>query len=515
MSATGRKKAHKPPSALSNPVLVGAVTVLVTLVAVFLAYNANNGLPFVPTRVLKVDVGSGSDVVPGDEVAEGGYRVGLVKSMTPIRLPSGQVAAQLTLDLTQKDGRVPVDSHVTILPRSVLGLKLVQLNVGHARQVYADGATMPISHTTVPVQFEDIFNMFDAPTRRAVQENLAGFGDAIAGRGSALNDTFAALPRLLGNLRPVAAYLAAPSTGLTRLFGGLESFMGAVAPVAPTAARLFGDMATTFAAIDRSPADLQATIADSPSTEAVSTQSLRVQQPFLVDLNTLGTQLAPATQELRQALPNVNPAVEAGTRTLARTPSLNRNLQQVMTALKGLAQAPGTNVAVNALTGTVGTLDPTVRYLGPFQTVCDGWNYFWTYLSEHISQPTTVGFAQRVLLNNANPLQPDNVGQQGATAPADGGGTTSLTSGGNEFLHAQAYGAAVDSHGNADCETGQRGYPQKLNHLDPLGRQLATDPHTPGNQGPTFAGRAHVPAGETFSREPLTGPQLSPNPSNP
>ena len=33
---------------VANPVLIGAVTVLVAIVAVFLAYNANNGLPFVP-----------------------------------------------------------------------------------------------------------------------------------------------------------------------------------------------------------------------------------------------------------------------------------------------------------------------------------------------------------------------------------------------------------------------------------------------------------------------------------
>ena len=64
------------------------------------------------------------------------------------------------------------------------------------------------------------------------------------------------------------------------------------------------------------------------------------------------------------------------------------------------------------------------------------------------------------------------------------------------------YGAAVDNQGNADCETGQRGYPQKLNYFDPQGRDLDSDPHTPGDQGPTFAGRAHVPAGETFTRTP-------------
>ena len=32
----------------TNPVLVGALTVLVTVIAVFVSYNANSGLPFVP-----------------------------------------------------------------------------------------------------------------------------------------------------------------------------------------------------------------------------------------------------------------------------------------------------------------------------------------------------------------------------------------------------------------------------------------------------------------------------------
>jgi hypothetical protein len=295
----------------------------------------------------------------------------------------------------------------------------------------------------------------------------------------------------------------------------LEGFMGTVAPVAQTNARLFTDLATTFEAISRSPSALEQTIAESPSTEEVTTNSLKVQRPFLVDLNTLGQQLAPATAELKQALPDINPAIEAGTATLARTPPLDTRLQQVMSALQTLSQAPGTNVGINALNGTVQILNPIVKYLGPFQTVCDDWNYFWTYLSEHISEETNFGFAQRVLLNQTNTSQPNNVGQQGASAPADGGGSTSLVSGGNEYLHSQPYGAAIDNQGNADCETGQRGYPLKLNYFDPQGRDLATDVHTPGDQGPTFAGRARVPAGETYSRNPTTGPQLAYNPSNP
>jgi hypothetical protein len=374
---------------------------------------------------------------------------------------------------------------------------------------------MPISRTSVPVQFEDVFQAFDARTRSAIDRNLVGFGDALAGRGSALNDTIASLPALFGHLTPVARYLADSHTGLTRFFGALEGFMGTVAPVAATNARLFTDMATTFEAISRDRNALELTIARSPSTEQVSTASLRVQQPFLVDLSALGRKFSPATAELRVALPNINPAIEVGTRTLARTPSLNANLQQVMGALKNLAQAPGTNIGINALTSTVTTLNPMIRYLGPYQTVCDDWNYFWTYLSEHISEQTSFGFAQRALLNFGNPSQTNNVGQQGATQPVNGGGTDSLLSGGNEYLHAQPYGAAIDNAGNADCETGQRGYPKKLNYFDPQHRQLVTDVHTPGDQGPTFKGRAHVPAGETFTRNPTTGPQLAANPTNP
>ena len=66
-----------PASIVANPVLVGAVTTLVVVVAVFLAYNANNGLPFVPTtRQIDVQVANGAELVPGNEVRAGGYRVG-------------------------------------------------------------------------------------------------------------------------------------------------------------------------------------------------------------------------------------------------------------------------------------------------------------------------------------------------------------------------------------------------------------------------------------------------------
>jgi ABC-type transporter Mla subunit MlaD len=499
-----RRRTQHP---FTSPVLIGAVTVLVAVIAMFLAYNANTGLPFVPTRVLRVDVANGVELVPGNLVNDGGADIGIVSAERPVRV-AGRVVAQLTLQL-HANQRIPVDSRATILSRSVLGLKYVSLSRGRSARIIPNGGVLSLSHTSVPVQLYQVFGMFTPRVRSAVQAALLGGGDVLASRGVDLNQTIEDLPPLFGYLTPVARYLAAPGTRLVRFIDRLNGFMGTVAPVAGANARLLADAATTFEAISHSRVDLQQTIAKSPPTLSVSTASLRVQQPFLVDLTRFADYLRPASAQLRAALPVIDPAIEQGTRVLGRTPPLDARLQRVMVALRRLALAPATDLALSGLASTVDTLDPMIRYLGPYVTVCNDWNYWWTDLAGDVDEATSFGFAQRALLNTAN-QQPNSVGSQGATAPAEGGAPPGQTP---EFLHGQTYGAAVDSRGYADCETGQRGYVHQLT-IPPIHPGLATDPHTPGDQGTTWTGRARVPAGETYSRNPQFGPQLTPVPGN-
>ncbi len=519
MSTTTRKSSRgRQQSAFANPVLIGAVTVLVVLVAVFLAYNANSGLPFVPTRELKVDVANGSNLVVGNDVLQGGHRIGFVSQMQPLRLNNGNIGAQLTLKLSVQQGKVPVDSHVTVRLRGALGQKYVDLVKGTSKQDYKDGGTMPISHTHVPVQLDQVFGIFTPKTRTAIQQNLVGFGDTFTARGSAINTTLANLPRLFYYLRPVAAYLSAPNTNLIPFIDSLDRFSHALAPVSHTAVSLLGNMATTFQAITSNPADYKATIRESPSTLSESTNSLKAQQPFLTDFTVLGHYLTPATASLRRALPQLNPALETGTVTLRQTPVLNAKLQTVMRALKSLSRDPGTNIALNALTATVDTLNPVVRFLGPYQTVCDDWTYAWTDLADVVSEPTNEGTAQRALLMSANPTQPNNPASEPAYQPANGGGVNVppfSNMGGQAYAHGEAYGAAVNKSGLADCEVGQRGYVKQLNYFDQQHRNFDSDAHTPGAQNTNFVGLPHVPAGETFSREPQLGPKLPFIPGNP
>jgi hypothetical protein len=171
-------------------------------------------------------------------------------------------------------------------------------------------------------------------------------------------------------------------------------------------------------------------------------------------------------------------------------PPLNRRLRGTLAALRGLARSPGSEPGVQALTSTMSDLRPLTRYLGPYQTVCNYWNYSWTFLADHITDSDQTGEVERIRAKSALPPSPAaNLANYGQAQPI-------------QTLHAQIYGAAIGPDGRADCETGQRGFPRHLLQGNPPENQLAGDPVTPGLQGPTYKGRPRVPKGETFTDVP-------------
>src|SRR6266550_8686122 len=84
------------PELFANPVLIGAITVLVAAVGLLLAYNANNGLPFVPTYNIRAMVPDAAELTPGNEVRVGGKRVGVISRITAEPSPGGVPAAALS-----------------------------------------------------------------------------------------------------------------------------------------------------------------------------------------------------------------------------------------------------------------------------------------------------------------------------------------------------------------------------------------------------------------------------------
>ena len=121
-------------SMLGSPVLVGAITLLVAIVAVFLSYNANSGLPFVPTYDLKAEFSNAANLVVGNDVRIGGQRVGAVSEITPVPGDGDEPpTAEVELKLEKQVDPLPVDSTMIIRPRSALGLKYIEITPGRVR----------------------------------------------------------------------------------------------------------------------------------------------------------------------------------------------------------------------------------------------------------------------------------------------------------------------------------------------------------------------------------------------
>ncbi|HEU4706315.1 MAG TPA: MlaD family protein [Solirubrobacterales bacterium] len=377
----------------SSPILVGAVTVLVVIVAVFLAYNANNGLPFVSTYNLKARVPNADALVKGNEVRIGGVRVGIVKKVVPVQLANGEFAAELSLSLDKSAEPLPVDSTITVRPKSALGLKFLQVTPGSSKRGFKAGETIPVSAAhPEPVDIDQFFDMFDEKTRQAIRQNLAGFGNALAGRGPALNEAIGALRRFAVTSLPALRTIVEPGTDFAGFWRSLEALSATVAPVAETQATLFVALDRTFAAFARvSRPFIQETIEKSPGTLTEVNADLPAIDPFLRDTGRFFTALRPGVKALAETSPIIAASLHAGVPVLKASPVLNAQLQPTAEALVDFQEAPGVFNGLELLTDTNRLLKPALTYIAPSQAVCNYWSLTFKEIANAASQGNSNG----------------------------------------------------------------------------------------------------------------------------
>lgn len=439
----------------SSPVLVGAVTVLVIIVAVFLAYNANNGLPFVSTYDLKARVPNADALVKGNEVRIGGVRVGIVKTVVPVQLGNGKEAAELSLSLDKNAEPLPVDSTITIRPKSALGLKFLQITPGTSSDGFEAGETIPLAAAQPePVDIDQFFDMFDKPTRNAIRQNLAGFGNALAGRGPQLNEAIGALRRLAVTGQPVLQTIVAPSNNFAGFWEGLEALSATVAPVAEAQASMFVALDQTFAAFARvSRPYIQETIEKGPPTLDAVNAGLPAIRPFLKDSERFFAALQPGARALAETSPVIAESLHAGVPVLNASPVLNNQLQPTAQALLDFQRTTGVFNGLDLLTDTNNALRPGLRFVAPAQTTC---NYI-TLAFRGLATASSVGNPQGKWLNFvalAPPFGPNSEGGP-ASAPANGGPEPD---GRKNHLHYNPFPQTAAPGQNEVCEAGNEKY---------------------------------------------------------
>jgi virulence factor Mce-like protein len=453
----------------SSPVLVGAITTLIVILAVFLAYNANNGLPFVPTYRISVEVPNASTLVKGNDARIGGVRVGLVESIVPIQDPqTGAVHAKVNLKLDKNVEPLPKDSTVIVRSRSALGLKYLEIDKGTSSEGWPAGSTLPltVAHPK-PVEIDQVLNTFDPATRKAAQGNLVAFGDALAGRGPDLNAALGELRPALDRLEPVARNLASPKTGIGRLFRALADTAAEVAPVAETQAQQWVSLEATFGAFaEVARPFIQQTISETPPTLDTLTRTAPRIRSFLGHSASLFADLRPGVKALSETSPTIAAALETGADVLPGAPEMNRQLAPTALALEAFAQDSGVKGGVRRSTQFFDFLTPALRFAAPAQSVCNYGTLLVRNASSLLSIGDGIGTAQRFLvMSGGNGTNSENSPSSG---PATGGGLT-----GSNWLHANPYPNTAAPGQTHECEAGNETYIPDRTMIG----------NVPGNQG--------------------------------
>jgi hypothetical protein len=505
------------PGFKASPTMIGAVTTLIVIVTVYLAYNANQGLPFVPVYRVAVDVPNAARVTPGNEVRIGGSRVGVVESLTVVEDGPDSTAARLNLKLDESAGPLPQASAFRIRYRSSFGLKYLEIIRGGgppAEEGFVfsgiddeaaicslpdedagDWESLPVSERNgcfqEQTEFDDINNTFDSKTRANSRLNLVGYGNAFARRGTSLNEAIGVLEPLFEDLEPVARVLAAEDTNMRRFWREMGEAARIAAPVAAEQAEIFVRGAITFAAMSSDPDALRETITESMRTFETGIDLLPAQRQFMDRFSVLSRELRPGVRDLRVTLPVLNEAIEVGTPVLEHSPAINRELRQALLALERLVEQPSTTSVLRRLRETFDLAEPLAEWVVPAQTVCNYWNYWFTFLPNALTDRDQVGHTFRQVIARFP------AGTAAAETPVSGysgigaNGRSGVTGGGEfrpyEVPIQNTHPYQPTGQRNADCQGGQAGYP--LGQLRVAG-QSRSDPGNrvsdlPGSRGPT------------------------------
>ena len=455
-------------SIVASPVLVGAVTALLAVIAVFLAYNANAGLPFVPTYDISAHVPDAAGLVVGNEVRVGGKRVGVIKDIEARKTSNGEEEANLSLSLQTSLKPLRDDSQITVRPRSPLGLKYLELVRGTRGKPIASNGVLPLRQAQPIVELDQVVNAFDNATRRAARGTVEELGNATAGRGADFNETLAVFPPLLGGATRVASNLADPRTNLAGLLHGFDLTLGEVDPVAAQLGSFVTASSITLGALASVSPQLADSIAETPSTEVAGIRALRAARPVLTDAARLVHDIRPAAPLLRPATEKLDRALDTGIPVLSRATSLSDRLKSTLTAVRDLSADGDTRDTLRRLLTAIVAATELTDYTVPAQTQCTGHP---RGLDAQRGVTTSEGDAGGTWFRTV-------VGRRSGRAPGE------PTAGHN--LHNDPYPNTAAPGQDGDCEAGNEGYaPGRVSATWPGDRAARPNPRPPpGRQGP-------------------------------
>lgn len=457
-----------------SPTLIGAMAVLLVVIMTFLAYNANRGLPWVPSQRLYVEVKNAANIVPGNEVRVGGTRIGIVEAEEPKRYDDGRITAFLTLKLDQGTEKIPDDTTVLIRARSLLGLKYVQLTPGDSKKTFEWGDTIPLAQSTPdPVEIDQLLNTFDDPTATGIEQTITAFGNALVGRGSVIGQLIDDAGPLSENIVPVAKVLADEDNGIVPFLNALSRFTGELAAAGDATGGLFRGLDRTTGAIAAADAALDDTLAVAPDALQSTAGSLRATRAAINPHIAFARELRPSIRNLANGADDLAAASNAGIKGLAGVPRFASDFDLVLDQLDRIGNSSVVARGLDGVTQLSRSGQPLFESFSRAQTVCAYPSRFLSNLASATTDGDTFGNWIRVSPMTSffvpnNESVPATSPSQGAQSPAGawvGFGATTAESyqkaaANYPFLHSNPL-PVTGAGGRCEADYETRAFPQQ------------------------------------------------------
>ncbi|WP_320669181.1 MlaD family protein [Patulibacter defluvii] len=359
-------------SLAGSPVLVGAATVLIALVAILLSYNANSGLPFIQTYDITARVADAKKLTTGVDVRIGGKRVGQINGIRAEATKDHRsFYAELDLKLDQTVAELPVDTTLRIRPKSVIGAKYVELVPGTSRKTIPIGGVIQEDHTSASVDLDEVTGLFDAGLRQSFRSVIKEASNGVAGRGAEFNQALAVLPDVLDEATRLLRTVSDPRTDLGGLIRGADATTQAVLPVTSDLGRLITGARVTFEALAAESPSLGLILQRTPGTLTEARRASRELTPFLRDAALLARELRPGTEQLPATIKALHGVTVHGVPVLKRAPVLGQELRKTLTTLDKNLQQPSTTASLVMLKPIAENLLPTLQTVVPSQVRCN------------------------------------------------------------------------------------------------------------------------------------------------
>jgi len=328
------------PPRRANTVRIGAFAAIAAVVVVLLvlAFGKGGGATY---QLIFPEAGQ---LVRGDQVQVGGVPVGSIKDIT--LLPNYNVRITVHIESSLVPLHRGTSAEIRVPSLSSVANRYIALSPGpNNRPELPAGSTLPTTATHGVVDLDQLFGIFNAKTRRGLQQLIQGSAEQYAGAAPQLQTDVHYFPPSLAALDHVLAELGRDQPVFSNFLVETAKATTVLAGRSQQLTELISHADTTFTAIGSQQTNLANGLKALPATLREGNRTFETLPATLADLTKLVNVSKPDTKTLAPFLAKLRPLVIAATPVVGNfseaisKPGSSNDLTEAALALPGLAKA--------------------------------------------------------------------------------------------------------------------------------------------------------------------------------